>query len=268
MQASDRLRRLRHIVKSMDEVAIAYSGGVDSTLLLKVAKEELESGASAIVCSSSLMPEGEVAEAVRTAKGLGIEAKVIALDVLSRSEIIANPPDRCYHCKKLVFQEIIRAARAMDLQLVADGTHSGDQDGDRPGMRALRELGVRSPLAEAGMDKEDIRGASRELGLPTASRPPSPCLATRIPYNERITTEKLIQVDEAERLLHDLGYGQVRVRHHGTIARVEVEARFLVRAVEDREVIESGLRSLGFIYVTLDLTGFRSGSMSEALPGR
>jgi uncharacterized protein len=135
-------------------------------------------------------------------------------------------------------------------------------------MRALRELGVRSPLAEAGMSKEDIREASRELGLPTSSRPASPCLATRIPYGEAITPEKLRQVDEAERLLRELGYGQVRVRHHGQVARVEVEERFLARALDDREIVISGLKGLGFIYVSLDLQGFRSGSLTEALTSR
>lgn len=268
MQALERLRRLRHILRDMGQVAIAYSGGVDSTLLLRVAREELGDGASAIVCSSELMPSGEAMEAVKTARDLGVEAMVVKVDILSRPEITGNAPDRCYHCKKAIFQEIARTASSMGIGTVADGTHSGDRDGDRPGMRALRELGIRSPLAEAGMDKDDIYESSKALGLPTASRPPSPCLATRIPFNEAITLEKLRQVDEAERLLRDLGYGQVRVRHHGPIARVEVEQRHLARAVDDREIIIEGLRSVGFTYVTLDLNGFRSGSMSEVFRDR
>jgi uncharacterized protein len=265
MDGPDRLRRLRHIVRDMDEVAIAYSGGVDSTLLLRIAREELGGGASAIVCSTDLMASEEVLEAVKTARKLGVAAKTVKVDLLAYPEIARNSPDRCYHCKKVIFQEITRSAASMGLKTVADGTHSGDLDGDRPGMRALHELGVRSPLAEAGMSKDDIRRASLALGLPTTAKPASPCLATRIPYGEAITPEKLRSVDEAERLLRDLGYGVVRVRHHGAVARVEVEPRFLARAMEDREIISSGLKSLGFTYATLDLDGFRSGSMSEAV---
>jgi len=268
MQRPDRLLRLRHIMQDMEEVAIAYSGGMDSTLLLKIAREELGGDASAIVCSSDLMASGEVTEAVRTARCLGVEATVISVDLLSRPEITSNGPERCYHCKKAMFGEITETALSMGIEVVADGTHSGDRDRDRPGMRALRELGVRSPLAEAGMDKDDIRGSSKTLGLYTATRPPSSCLATRVPFNEVITIEKLRQVDEAERLLRDLGYGQARVRHHGPIARVEVEQRHLARAVDDREIILEGMRAAGFTYVTLDLGGFRSGSMSEVLRDR
>jgi uncharacterized protein len=249
----------------MGEMAVAYSGGVDSTLLLRIAREELGGDATAIVCSSDLMAPGDAMEAMRTAHDLGVEAMTVQVELLSRPEIASNPPDRCYHCKKIIFMEIAKAASSMGLEVIADGTHADDQGGDRPGIKALRELGVRSPLAEAGMNKKDIREASKELGLPTASRPSSPCLATRIPFNEAITPDKLRQADEAERLLRELGYGQVRVRHHGNIARVEVEPRFLARAIDDREIIIEGVKAVGFTYVTLDLSGFRSGSMSEAL---
>ncbi len=265
MNGPDRLRRLRQVIGRMDRVAVAYSGGVDSTLLLRVARDELGAGVSAIICDAGLMPSGEVEDAVRAARDLGVEPMIVKVDPFAHPRIVSNPPDRCYHCKRIIFEEIGKAAASVGVEIVADGTHAGDRSGDRPGIRALRELGVRSPLAEAGMDKEDIREASRELGLPTALKPSSPCLATRIPFNEAITPEKLRQVDEAERLLRDLGYRQARVRHHGLIARVEVEPRLLARAVEDREVILSGLNALGFVYVALDLVGFRSGSMSEAL---
>lgn len=268
MNDPDRLERLRHIIGRVDRMAVAYSGGTDSTLLLRVARDVLGPRVSAIICDSGLMPSGEVADAVDAARGLGVEPVIVRVDPCAHPRIVSNPPDRCYHCKRVIFEEIRRVAASMDIEVIADGTHAGDRNGDRPGIRALRELGVRSPLAEAGLDKEDIRETSRELGLPTALKPSSPCLATRIPFNETITPEKLRQVDEAERLLRELGYRQVRVRHYGQIARVEVEPRLLARTVEDREVIISGLTALGFVYVTLDLGGFRSGSMSEALIDR
>lgn len=268
MDDPDRLRKLRHVIRDLGEAAVAYSGGADSTLLLRIAREELGERCSAIVCDSGLMPSGEVLEAVQTARELGAEAVVIGFDPFAHPLIVGNPPDRCYHCKKAIFREIIRTAGSIGHEVVVDGTHTGDRDDDRPGMRALRELGVLSPLVEAGMGKEDIRQASRDLNLPTMTKPPSPCLATRFPFHQAITPEKLRQVDEAERLLHALGYGQVRVRHHGPIARVEVEGRWLARALDDREVIIAGLKALGFVYVTLDLDGFRSGSMSEALGER
>lgn len=268
MSGPDRLQELRHIVRSMGRMAVAYSGGADSTFLLRIARDELGEDALAIICDTDLMPSGEVAEAVRTALDLGVEPAVVKLDPLAHPQIAWNPPDRCYHCKRIVFEEIRRAAASKGVNIIADGTHAGDHDSDRPGMRALRELGVRSPLAEAGLDKEDIRAASLALGLPTALKPPSPCLATRIPFNEALTPDKLRQVDGAEHLLRELGYREARVRHHGLVARVELEPRLLTRALEDREIIISGLKALGFVYVALDLEGFRSGSMSEALRDR
>jgi uncharacterized protein len=267
MERPERLERLRHIIRDMGEAAVAYSGGADSTLVLRIARDELGEKAAAIICSTGLMAQREVEEAVAAARGLGAEVRVVEADLLARPDIARNPPDRCYLCKRAIIESIGEAASGMGLRIIADGTHCGDEDGDRPGMRALREHGVRSPLAEAGMDKADVREVSRALGLSTMSRPSSPCLATRIPFGEAITRERLRQVDEAERLLRQLGYGQVRVRHHGPIARVEVEERFLSRALEDREIIISGLRELGFTYVVLDLAGFRSGSMSEPVAG-
>lgn len=263
MDGPDRLERLRHIIRDMGEVAVAYSGGADSTLVLKIAGDELGGNAAAIICSTDLMARGEAEGAEEAAREIGVKVTVVEADLLSHPEIARNAPDRCYLCKRTIIGKIAEVASDMGFHTIADGTHSGDADEDRPGTRALRELGVRSPLAEAGMGKTDVRDASRALGLPTVSRPASPCLATRIPFGEIITRERLRQVDGAEQLLRQLGYGQVRVRHHGPIARVEVEERFLARAVEDREIIVSGLRALGFTYVALDLAGFRSGSMSE-----
>jgi uncharacterized protein len=249
----------------MERVAVAYSGGTDSSLLLKVAADELGGSAIAIIVSDEILPALELQQAIATARGMGVEPVVLQTDMLSRPEFHVNRPDRCYVCKHAIFSAIIEEADHHGIKQIVDGSHSGDLDSDRPGRRALRDLGVRSPLTEAGMDKVDIRQCSKLLALPTTERPASPCLATRIPFYEEVTAQKLRQVDEAERAVRELGIEVVRVRHHGMIARIEVPPADMPTLLRSRERLVTRFRALGFVYVDVDLLGYRSGSMGEAL---
>jgi uncharacterized protein len=262
------MERLRAIVRQMSSAAVAYSGGVDSTLLLKVAADELGDRATAIIASTMLMPWGEMEAATAVARNIGVEPVVVEVDLTRSPEVMGNHADRCYHCKRAIFGAIIERARAMGIPTVVDGSHAGDRPDDRPGMQALHELRVRSPLAEAGLTKPQIRGAARALGLKAALRPASPCLATRVPFFDPLTLEGLSQVDRAERFLRDRGFQEVRVRHHGAVARIEVDPQDIDRMVSERGGVLATLTDLGFTYVTVDLKGFRSGSMSEALVAR
>lgn len=261
----EKLDRLRAIIRSLGKVALAYSGGVDSSLLLRVARDELGDQIMAITATGALMPASEIDSALATARSMGIEPLVLVADVLSLEDFRINPPDRCYVCKRAIFTSVMAAAKEKGFTTVIDGSHAGDLEGDRPGKRALREMGVRSPLTEAGLDKADVRQIAKILGVPTADKPANPCLATRIPFYEPITLEKLRQVERAELAVREIGIEQVRVRHHGTIARIEVPLEDLFKIVDKRDIIISKLKALGFVYVVLDLQGFRSGSMSEAL---
>jgi uncharacterized protein len=262
-EAKDSLQNLRAIVRGLGPLAVAYSGGVDSTLLLKVAHDELGDSVVAIIASSMLMPSEEVVAATSLARRMGVESVVVEVDLTGSPEVMGNHIDRCYHCKRIILGIIIERAQALGINSVVDGSHVGDRPDDRPGMQALRELGVRSPLAEAGLTKEQIRDTARALDLSVALQPPSPCLATRVPFFEPLTVQHLGQIDRAERFLRDRGYHHVRVRHHGTIARIEVDSDDLGKVIIEREAILAALCEIGFVYVTLDLRGFRSGSMSE-----
>jgi uncharacterized protein len=210
----------------------------------------------------------EIDDARRRAAALGVPHEVIALDLNEQPAVLANPPDRCYLCKKLVFSALRRRADELGLRAVADATHADDLGERRPGLRALRELGVVSPLAQAGLGKRDVRELSALLGIAGADRPSSPCLATRVPYDTPITAGRLRRVAGAEHILRGLGFANVRVRDYGDLARIELQPAQLQRAVEPaaRRGIVEPLRELGYRYVTLDLAGDRSGSMDEALP--
>jgi uncharacterized protein len=204
-------------------------------------------------------------EALQVARGMGVEPLVVELSVLDHPAFAANPPDRCYHCKSLIFTRLKDIAREQGLAWVVEGSNRDDLGDYRPGRRALEELGVRSPLLEAGLTKVEIRSLSRYLGLPTWDRPSLACLASRFPYGTALTAAALKKVDQAETFLGELGFGQRRVRHHGDIARLEIEAQDWPILLENRQRIVARLRELGYTYVTVDLAGYRTGSMNEVL---
>lgn len=265
-----KLAHLKTILKDMGSVLVAFSGGVDSSFLLKVAIDVLGSRVAAVTASSEIRPEREGEEAQRLAEEWGVEHIIIETEELFDEEFAQNPPDRCYICKKKVFSELLELAEICELTYVVDGSNADDAGDYRPGMRASEELGVRSPLKEAGLTKADIRALSKEMGLPTWDKPASPCFATRFPYGTSLTEAELTRLKKAEALLEELGIRELRVRVHGDLARIEV-ARDIMTMLIDKEVAEEisrRFREFGFQYTTLDILGFRSGSMNETLKGR
>ncbi len=260
-----KLERLKGIIKDLGGVVVAFSGGVDSTFLVRVAVDVLGDRVLAVTAVSETYPVEEVEEAKELARALGVRHQVIYTEELSNLEFASNPPNRCYFCKKELFAKLWEVAKENGLESVVDGANLDDTGEHRPGLVAGRELGVRSPLRESGFTKEEIRKASRGLGLPTWNKPSLACLSSRFPYGQRITPEKLQQVGRAERFLKGLGISQVRVRYHGQVARIEVPRQEMGVVFENAEKVSAKLKALGFIYVALDLDGYRSGSMDEAL---
>jgi uncharacterized protein len=258
---------LKGILKGTGGVLVAYSGGVDSALLLKAAVEVLGDRALAVTAESETYPAHEIEDAACLARDLGARHLTISTSELEMEEFAANPPERCFYCKKELLTKLLEIARAESIPVVADGSNVDDTGDFRPGLRAVAELGVRSPLREAGFTKADVRELSRQLGLSTWDKPSLACLASRFPYGHRISREELRQIAAAEQLLRELGLRQVRVRHYGETARIEVleEEMPMLLEAETRKRIVAEFHRLGYLYVTLDLEGYRTGSMNAPL---
>ncbi|MBQ6137206.1 MAG: ATP-dependent sacrificial sulfur transferase LarE [Kiritimatiellae bacterium] len=266
-EAEAKLARLRAALRRTASAAVAFSSGVDSTFLLHVAHEELGDRVTAVTVRSPAFPKREFDEAAAFCRANGVHHATIDFDALAVPGFAENPPDRCYHCKKAVFGQILAFADANGLAAVLEGSNV-DDDGDyRPGHRAIKELGVGSPLHDAGLTKAEIRALSGKMGLPTADKPSFACLASRFPYGERITSAGLERVERAEEWLMESGLGlrQLRVRSHGDIARIEAPADAIPRIAARAGEISAALAGFGFAYVALDLRGYRTGSLNETL---
>lgn len=255
----------------MGRVAIAFSGGVDSTFLLAAAHDVLKgNNVLAVNAVSPVYPQRELTFAESFAAKLGVECVLLPTRELGDERFAVNHPDRCFHCKTELFGKLRAIATEKEFPVIADGTTASDLGDFRPGMKARELYGVRSPLLEAGMTKPEIRELSHQRGLPTWDKPAMACLASRFPYGTSITVEALRQIERAEDYLFARGFRQVRVRHHGPVARIEVMADEMPRLLEEAPSVVQHLKSLGYRYVTLDLQGYRTGSMNEdgSVPGR
>lgn len=259
-------QRLQALVGELRSVAVAFSAGADSTLVLKIARDVL--GAEHVVAAtgrSASVPEAELADARDLAARIGVEHQFLDTDEFSNADYLKNPANRCYFCKSTLYAHLERFLRERGLHAAINGTNADDLGDYRPGLAAADEFRVRSPLAEVGLTKAEVRELSHELGLPTHDKPASPCLSSRVPYGDAITPEKLRMIESAERFLHQLGIRECRVRHHDTLARIEVPANMFDQIADNRASIDAHFVSLGYQSVALDPRGFRSGSLNEVI---
>ena len=263
----DKLGHLKDIIGGMGSVIVAYSGGVDSAFLAVTANQVLGVQALAVTAKSPSLAPSELAGAVELAQGFGLNHRVIETKEVERPDYLANNPNRCYFCKDELYTHLAALASEEDVAWVANGTNADDLGDFRPGLEAARQYSVRSPLVEAGLTKDEIRGFAKEMDLPVWDKPAQACLSSRIPYGTPVSIEALTRIAQAEEFLRGLGLKQLRVRHHGAVARIEVAPEDFVSLLEGdtRNQITQRFKTIGYAYVTLDLEGFRSGSMNEVL---
>lgn len=265
MSLDDKLRDLKERIRETGRILISYSGGVDSSLLARVAHDVLGERAMAVILDCETYPRSELEQAVALAESLGLELRVVRFSILDDEAFAQNPTNRCYICKKRSSAILKRVAQKEGIGCIADGVNADDLDDYRPGIAACNEEGIWHPFVDSGITKKDIRTLAQDMGLLVWDRPSSACLASRIPYNDKITREGLRMVEEGEDYLKSLGFRQLRVRMQERTARIELEEQELEKAVFQREEIVKRLKSIGFEYVTLDLEGYRSGSLNEVL---
>jgi uncharacterized protein len=266
-EAGAKKERLMQQLQGLERLLVAFSGGLDSTFLLAAAHEVLSDRVLAATAEGVLFPSWEVEEAVAFAQEKGINHVVFPFQALEVPQFVSNPPDRCYHCKKALFETLMRMARENGIHRIAHGATADDLQDYRPGSEAAKEMGILAPLVDAQLGKDEIRFLSKEMGLSTWDKPSMACLASRIPYGHAVTEEKLRMIQEAESFLAELGLKQFRLRHHGDVARIEVAPQDMGRLVEKawRRKIVDRCRKIGFLHVALDLEGYVTGSLNRAL---